>query len=361
MAALALIITTGGLNKLVAAAGGGTAAVIAEVGLTESHFAPSAATAALPGEFTRVDTIAGVAISPSTIHLTVRDSGTDSYDLRGFALYLADGTLFASYSQADPIFTKADLSTFLLQVDVTLSSPLAQSITFGDASFVDPPASETVKGVVELATVAEAQAGTDTARAVTPAGLKAAIGDIPAPAAPPVTSVNNKTGDVTLSANDVGSAPKGRKITGGGLITGGGDLTGDRELDVTAATAADLAAATAADRAVTPAALGGLLAIRDQNGCQQLPGGVTVQWGRFTAYGNDGRDAVTYVAFPHDYDSAAWSVVVSGAHSDSDPENNNPAVIPSTISAAGFQVRSGLSGSMDCCFQAWGMIAEVAE
>lgn len=35
-------------------------------------------------------------------------------------------------------------------------------------------ASETVSGIVELATVAEAQAGTDTARAVTPAGLAAA-------------------------------------------------------------------------------------------------------------------------------------------------------------------------------------------
>lgn len=34
-------------------------------------------------------------------------------------------------------------------------------------------ASETVKGIVELATVAEAQAGTDTVRAVTPAGLAA--------------------------------------------------------------------------------------------------------------------------------------------------------------------------------------------
>ncbi len=36
-------------------------------------------------------------------------------------------------------------------------------------------ASETVAGLVELATTAEAETGTDTARAVTPAGLKAAI------------------------------------------------------------------------------------------------------------------------------------------------------------------------------------------
>ena len=38
-----------------------------------------------------------------------------------------------------------------------------------------PDASITVKGIVELATVAEAEAGTDTARAVTPEGVAAAI------------------------------------------------------------------------------------------------------------------------------------------------------------------------------------------
>jgi hypothetical protein len=38
-----------------------------------------------------------------------------------------------------------------------------------------PDASTTVKGIVELATVAEAEAGTDTARAVTPEGVAAAI------------------------------------------------------------------------------------------------------------------------------------------------------------------------------------------
>ena len=38
-----------------------------------------------------------------------------------------------------------------------------------------PDATSTVKGKVELATVAEAMAGTDSERAVTPEGLKAAI------------------------------------------------------------------------------------------------------------------------------------------------------------------------------------------
>lgn len=55
-----------------------------------------------------------------------------------------------------------------------------------DASTIDagymlaslPDASETVSGKVELATTAEATAGTDTVRAVTPAGLSAAVGTL---------------------------------------------------------------------------------------------------------------------------------------------------------------------------------------
>jgi len=42
-----------------------------------------------------------------------------------------------------------------------------------------PDASQTVKGIVELATDAETQTGTDTVRAVTPAGLASAISSIP--------------------------------------------------------------------------------------------------------------------------------------------------------------------------------------
>lgn len=56
-------------------------------------------------------------------------------------------------------------------------------------STVVPDASTTVKGIIELATVAEAQAGTDTVRAVTPAGLASAT-------AKPMESI-----DYTLAGN----------------------------------------------------------------------------------------------------------------------------------------------------------------
>ena len=49
--------------------------------------------------------------------------------------------------------------------------------TIADAT---PTASTTTPGIVELATTTEATAGTDTARAVTPAGVKAALDARPA-------------------------------------------------------------------------------------------------------------------------------------------------------------------------------------
>ncbi|HEX8561768.1 MAG TPA: hypothetical protein VF676_02200 [Flavobacterium sp.] len=62
---------------------------------------------------------------------------------------------------------------------------------------VTPNASETVRGIVELATLAEAQAGTDTSRAVTPSGAKKA-----AQTFAPVQTVNGNapvSGNVTIA------------------------------------------------------------------------------------------------------------------------------------------------------------------
>jgi hypothetical protein len=76
-----------------------------------------------------------------------------------------------------------------LWVDTTTATAPVLKVYNGTAFVaVTPDASETVKGVVELATAAEAVAGTDPVRAVTPAGLKAALaaqaGSGTAPATP---------------------------------------------------------------------------------------------------------------------------------------------------------------------------------
>lgn len=68
--------------------------------------------------------------------------------------------------------TDAGVTYRQTQVNVTLDTTALVFETFGSAV---PDASETVKGKVELATTAETTTGTDTARAVTPAGLAGSV------------------------------------------------------------------------------------------------------------------------------------------------------------------------------------------
>ncbi|MBV8973103.1 MAG: hypothetical protein JO290_12520 [Sphingomonadaceae bacterium] len=176
MSAIQLTVTDAGRAALVNAAHTGTAPVtIAACGITATAFAAAAATTALPGEFLRLATLSGQVVDADTIHLIVRDAGTGVYSMRGFGLYLGDGTLFAAYGQAASIVDKAASSTMLLALDVRFADIAAASLTFGNTDFLDPPATTDVLGIVELATPAETIAATDGTRAVTPLGLGGAI------------------------------------------------------------------------------------------------------------------------------------------------------------------------------------------
>lgn len=176
MSALPIIITSAGLAALVNAANTGTeAVVITQVGISATTFAPTEATTAIPGEIKRLATIAGVVVADDTLHIAVSDTSADAYTLRTFGLYLDTGVLLAVYSSAASIAEKAAPATLLLNADIKLTSPLAGSIEFGDSSFANPPASETVVGVVRLATEPEALAGINGTRAIVPTTLKATI------------------------------------------------------------------------------------------------------------------------------------------------------------------------------------------
>ncbi|WP_262233785.1 tail fiber protein [Stenotrophomonas maltophilia] len=180
-------ITNAGRAKLVNGTNTGTNTVlISQIGLTSTGFTPTAAMTQLPGEFKRMTSFGGDSVAADTIHVTLQDSGTDKYPLRGFGLYLADGTLFAAYGQADAIMEKASISTLLLSADVVLADIDTAQIKFGSTQFLNPPATESVAGVVELADGTETIAGADAVRAVTPRGLKTALnnrfgGDAPTP------------------------------------------------------------------------------------------------------------------------------------------------------------------------------------
>ena len=163
--ALTLIVTNAGRAALVNAANTGTAPVtIAQVGLTATAVTPLATAVALPGEFKRLATLSGDVVDDDTIHVIVRDESADVFTVRSLALYLADGTLFGIYGQATVLIEKSAQAMMLLGIDVRFEDIDATSITFGDANFLNPPATTEQIGVVELATLAETLAGIDTSR-----------------------------------------------------------------------------------------------------------------------------------------------------------------------------------------------------
>jgi len=174
--ALTLTITNAGRVALVNAANTGTAPVtIAQIGLSGAAVTPVVTATALPGEFKRLATLSGDVVADDTIHLIVRDESADVFTVRSLAMYLADGTLFGIYGQAAVLVEKSAQALMLIAVDVKFEDIAASAITFGDANFLNPPATTERQGVVELSTVAEAQAGIDALRALTPATAKAAI------------------------------------------------------------------------------------------------------------------------------------------------------------------------------------------
>lgn len=173
---LNIVVTSAGRAKIVNAQNTGTAPLtITQVGLSQTAVTPAANATSLAGEFKRVSGVGGEAIAPDTIHINMTDTSGDAYALRSFALYLADGTLFAIYGQATPMIEKVAASDALLAIDVVFADISAASLTFGNTNFLNPPATTERQGVIELATVAEAQAGIDALRALTPSAAKAAI------------------------------------------------------------------------------------------------------------------------------------------------------------------------------------------
>jgi hypothetical protein len=136
----------------------------------------------------------------------------------------------------------------------TSKSPPALNIWDGTGWVVPTPpdATTTVKGVVELATVAEAEAGTDTVRAVTPAGLKSAIVKVSggasgtAPTSPSIGQV----------WTDTSKAPPVMQIWDGTKWVAVGAAPADATTTVKGiiqlATAAEVLAGTDLTKAITP-------------------------------------------------------------------------------------------------------------
>ncbi len=166
MTTLALIITDAGRQAIIDETNGATLPVtISELAYGDGTWTPDATATALNNEVKRITSLgSNQATAPDTISVTATDSSTDTYTVREIGLYTDGGVLFAIYAQATPILTKAIDAASLSTFDLVLDTVPAGSVTVGDTSFDYPPASTTTLGVVELATQAEMDAGTDPTR-----------------------------------------------------------------------------------------------------------------------------------------------------------------------------------------------------
>ena len=364
-------ITSAGLDALVDAQNGNTnAIVIPQLGISASEVDIAPTLLALPNEIKRIDTLSGESVSETIIHMTAFDASTDVYEVRSLGLYLADGTLFAAYSrEVGPIFRKVDIATFLFSIDVAFADTVAESIVFGDATFLYPPATESTKGVAELATQAETDAEEDDQRIVTPlklgvrlaaalAPLFQAIADEVAARTDADADEATTRADADIALGNLIAALTGRTITGSGLVTGGGDLSASRVLTVLAANAASAWAGTDADRALTPAALGPIRSVHALNGRASIISAsashqIMVQWGRFTPTAQ-GTSTVTFpLAF-----TTCYGVFVDGGNGASITGDGDhfARVLTSSVGAGNFQVSNDSDGT-PCMYFAIGEIA----
>lgn len=178
MSGFQITITDAGRAALINAQNTGTVAfVLSQIGVSTQAIAGDlAGLTALPNERKRLATMAGDVVADDTLHVTIRDESADVYALRSFGLYASTGVLFAVYSQADPILEKSAAAMLLLAVDARLVALGTANVEFGPVGFTLPPASETIAGVVEIATDAEVDAGQDPWRVITARTLKRALG-----------------------------------------------------------------------------------------------------------------------------------------------------------------------------------------
>ncbi|MBY8609942.1 phage tail protein [Burkholderia arboris] len=169
MAGNLIYITDAGRAALVAPGNTGTNAhQVTQIGLATAAFVFKPDMTALPSELKRITTFGGDTVAKDTIHMVIQDDSADQYKLYGFGLYLDNGVLFGVYVQNDPILEKAGASMLLLAADTVFASIDVTKLVFGPTSFLNPPATTERKGVVELATQDEVDAGADDTRAVTP-------------------------------------------------------------------------------------------------------------------------------------------------------------------------------------------------
>lgn len=347
MPALQMLITDAGLEAIINAQEGGTDAILIDsIGLTDTPFVMAPTLTALPGQFRVIETVSGQAVAENIIHVVAYDPALVTYDVTGFGLFDADDTLIAVYSSAaDPILSKAELATSLFAMDIILSADVAAVIEFGDALFLNPPATETVPGVARIADNAEADAGVNDLTIMSPKKVKRRID----------AAITLVTGSIAVLAAVVDgisnalTALLARTITGAGLATGGGDLSASRVITVPKATGGDITTGTDDTKALTSLALATAMGGRSLG----VPGyislfGLIIQFGNYSVAAN----STTSPTFPVTFPNACLFANCSGGRNATGAQDNNPHV--NATSPSGFTIFSSSSGSVSGGWIAFG-------
>jgi hypothetical protein len=115
-----------------------------------------------------------VLTGPTTGHV-VRHNGTAWVNVLGTTFFEVAGAAAAAQSASQPV--SSDLTAIDALTTTAYGRAFLELANQAALMGLIAAASDTAAGKVELATTTEAQTGTDTVRAVTPAGLKAAIDD----------------------------------------------------------------------------------------------------------------------------------------------------------------------------------------
>lgn len=172
--ALNFVITNAG-RAAIAQAGTLGPVVLSTVQIGNSGYTPQPTQTSLQAPIKSLTPSGFSNPSSDTIHFTVSDETTDTYTCQEIGIITSTGILFAVYSQITPIVVKISTTAAFFAIDLVITGIPPGSYTLGGTGFSYPPASETVKGVMFLATQAAVNAGTETTTAVTPATLRATV------------------------------------------------------------------------------------------------------------------------------------------------------------------------------------------
>ena len=342
-AAITLTFTQAGLARFTAAQLGtaGTHLAIASIGLTDATFVPAPTLTALPGEFRRVASVSGAIVGTNIVHLVLRDDAALSYSARGFGLYLDDGTLFAFYGQADRLFEKSIQSSLMAAIDITFPLSGVDHLTFGDANWLNPPATEITAGVARIGTFDEVEAGAAPDRIVTPYTLARRLSEVISAL---MAAIAHTVADYIPLAQ--------RGVAGGVAQLDGNTCVPAAQLS--RASAAEVDARADAGKLVTPAALGGSSFLRivdsgsnDRGQWRATSDGLLEPWGEISM-SVAGDEPVVTVNLPTTFADAVFRVSLTPVLNAASPEKDDwVQLIRSTKALGSFQVqyqRPGTTG-----------------